>query len=63
MNSRFPCVTQGMERISLDFPRAAKIIGISCVPCKWGAVVCLDRECLEFVTAVKCKVKFYDFKI
>ena len=58
MNSRFPCVTQGMERISLDFPRAAKIIEISCVPCKWGAVVCL-----EFVTAVKYKVKFYDFKI
>ena len=52
MNSRFPCVTQGMERISLDFPRAAKIIEISCVPCKWGVVVCLDRECLEFVTAV-----------
>ena len=25
MDSRFPCVTQGMERFSLFLPRAAKV--------------------------------------
>ena len=60
MSSRFPGVTQGMERFSLDLSQAAK--NRVCV-LEVEVVVCLDRECMEFVIAGCYKAKFYDFKI
>ena len=48
MSSRFPGVTQGMERFSLDLSQAAK--NRVCV-LEVEVVVCLDRECVEFVIA------------
>ena len=48
MTSRFPFVTPGMERFSLDFPRAVKIENVLW---NWSAGVCLDRDSVEFLTA------------
>ena len=61
MSSGFPCVASGMERFSLELQRAAK--KEEYVLWRRGVGVCLDRECMEFVTAGWYKVGFYDFKI
>ena len=46
VNSRFSCVAPGMERYSLDLPRALKNRDMLW---EWGLVVYLDCECMEFV--------------
>ena len=52
VSSRFPCVTPGMERFSLDLCRAVKkcskyILEVGCM----GEGAELDFECIEFVNA------------
>ena len=54
-------MASGMERFSLKLQRAAK--KEEYVLWRRGVGVCLDRECMEFVTAGWYKVGFYDFKI
>ena len=52
VSSRFPCVTPGVERFSLDLCQAVKkcrkcILEVECM----GEEVGLDCECIEFVIA------------
>ena len=48
MSSRFPSMTPGMERFSLNLPRDVK--NTECT-LKVAGGVCLDCECVGFVTA------------
>ena len=57
VSSRFPCVTAGVEKFSLDLCQAVKncrkcVLEIGCME----EGVRLDRECMEFVT-----VGFFSF--
>ena len=61
VSSRFPCVTPGVERFSLDLCQAVKkcrkcILEVECM----GEGVGLDCDCIEFVIA-DCFLSFSFF--
>ena len=62
MSSRFPCMTPGVNRFSLDFPRAVEKYKECSLELGCGGlgVVRLDHRCMEFVTASLHKGNFID---